>query len=221
LNCQICYCRANQPTLCPHCSKVYCEFCITTSLKLKSECPNCRKPIKGQLTHCSRFMNELSGIVGLIFENIEETEKCREHGISLNYFCEDCHKSACCECKMFGAHQTHLFTPISLVYETKYETIRDLLSSLKGRIIQKEEVLTEIEDELILVKSKTEGSITEIEDYTEKYRNKMSNENSSADEEYEDIEELVEEAQELRKIKETLANQLEHAKKVNCYRINE
>jgi chromosome segregation ATPase len=122
---------------------------------------------------------------------------------------------------MLGSHKAHLFTPISLVYEAKYEKIRDLLNSLKGRIIQKEEVLAEIEDELILVKSKTETSITEIEDYTEKYHNKMSNENSSADEEYEDIEELVDEAQELRKIKKTLANQLEHAKKVNCYRINE
>lgn len=89
---------------------------------------------------------------------------------------------------MFGEHQTHHFKPISLVYETKYETIRDLLSELKSRIIKKEASLTEMENHLISVKHKTEASITEIEDYTERYRNKIINENLNNDEEYENIE---------------------------------
>jgi len=34
LNCQICYCKATQPTLCPHCSKLFCEPCISKSLRM-------------------------------------------------------------------------------------------------------------------------------------------------------------------------------------------
>lgn len=63
---------------------------------------------------------------------------------------------------MFGEHQTHRFKPISLVYEAKYETIRDLLSELKNRIIKKEATLTEMENHLISVKAKAEANITEI-----------------------------------------------------------
>lgn len=45
-----------------------------------------------------------------------------------------------------------------------------------------------MENHLISVKHKTEASITEIEDYTERYRNKIINENLNNDEEYENIE---------------------------------
>jgi hypothetical protein len=79
-----------------------------------------------------------------LIEQEEHTEKCREHGINLNYFCEDCSKSACCECKMFGEHQNHSFKPINQIYQDKYNRIRDLLSTLKSKIMEKEELLTEI-----------------------------------------------------------------------------
>lgn len=67
LACQICYIKAALPTLCPHCSKLYCEKCITKSLSLKPECPNCRQLIKGQLNNSSRFLDQLTGLIlGLI-----------------------------------------------------------------------------------------------------------------------------------------------------------
>lgn len=72
------------------------------------------------------------------------------------------------------------------------------MSELKSRIIKKEATLTEMEDHLISVKNKTEANIAEIEDYTERYRNKIINENINNDEEYENIEELVNESKELR-----------------------
>lgn len=96
------------------------------------------------------------------------------HGINLNYFCMDCNKSACCECKMFGEHQSHSFQPITEIYKQKYSKIRDLLSTLKTKIIQKEELLTDIENNLIAIKNNTETQIAEIDDFTEKYRNKIA-----------------------------------------------
>lgn len=45
---------------------------------------------------------------------------------------------------MFGEHQSHSFKAIKLIYEEKYNRIRDLLSGLKSKIIEKEEILTEI-----------------------------------------------------------------------------
>ena len=68
LSCQICYCKATESTMCPHCSKIYCQNCISKSLKLKSECPHCRIQIKGNLTNCSRFINELSQIVDVLID---------------------------------------------------------------------------------------------------------------------------------------------------------
>ena len=58
---------------------------------MKPECPNCRQFIPpGPLTNCTRFLNELSTIVGSLIENEEKVEKCREHGIDLNYYCLEC-----------------------------------------------------------------------------------------------------------------------------------
>ena len=117
LNCQICYCKAHQPTLCPHCSKLFCNSCILKSLNLKAECPNCRQSIKTPLTDCSRFLNELTSLMGSLFEQEQQIQKCREHGISLNYFCVDCKLSCCCQCKMFGSHQSHNFKNMDTVYK--------------------------------------------------------------------------------------------------------
>jgi hypothetical protein len=220
LSCQICYCRAAQPTLCPHCSKLYCEACLATSLKVKAECPNCRRAVKGQLPQCGRFVGEMAALLQTVLEDCEEAERCGEHGISLNYFCEDCRRSACCECKMFGAHQQHRFTPISLLYEHKYSQIRDLLSELRSRIVEEEHGLTEMENQLISVKAKTESHIAEIEDHTEKYRLKLANE-CGKDEQCEDAEQLERESRWLGEIKETLLAQLEHAQRNNCYRIDQ
>jgi predicted transcriptional regulator len=75
---------------------------------------------------------------------------------------------------MFGKHQSHHFKPMDIIYEAKYERIRELISELKGRIIKKEEILTEIENRLISIKAKAESNIAEIDDYTDKYKTKMA-----------------------------------------------
>jgi len=45
--------------------------------------------------------------------------------------------------------------------------------------MEKEELLTEIENNLISIKNNTEAQITEIDEFTEKYRNKVSTEEST------------------------------------------
>lgn len=67
---------------------------------------------------------------------------------------------------MFGAHQQHRFAPISQLYEHKYQKIRDLLSELRNRIVEQEHSLTEVENQLIGAKAKTEAHLLEIEEHT-------------------------------------------------------
>lgn len=59
LNCQICYCKVANPSMCPHCSKLYCDNCLRRSLEVKPECPNCRKTLRGEAPRVARFVNEI------------------------------------------------------------------------------------------------------------------------------------------------------------------
>lgn len=120
---------------------------------------------------------------------------------------------------MFGEHQSHSFKAIKLIYEEKYNRIRDLLSGLKSKIIEKEEILTEIENNLIEVKKRTEAQIIEIDEFTEKYRQKVIMETEDQnDSQFEAAEALFKQMRELEQLKSELATSAEQANKTHCYK---
>lgn len=54
----MCYEKVRNATMCPYCSKLYCESCIRKCFQNKMECPNCRKSLKTvPITQCNRFIS--------------------------------------------------------------------------------------------------------------------------------------------------------------------
>lgn len=61
LMCPICTGNLQLPKMCPHCSQVFCEQCITTYLAEKHFCPTCDNYII-DLVDCGRLVEELEQV---------------------------------------------------------------------------------------------------------------------------------------------------------------
>lgn len=67
-----------------------------------------------------------------------------------------------------------------------------MLSELKSKIIEKEELMSNMENDLIEIKAKTEAQLIEIDEYTDRFRSKIMKENvNDSSNEYQNIQSLV------------------------------
>jgi tripartite motif-containing protein 37 len=62
-NCYICFKKAVNPKMCPHCSKFSCQGCIQRWIvEQKRQCPHCRQPLEvDQLVNC-RFLSDIQNV---------------------------------------------------------------------------------------------------------------------------------------------------------------
>ena len=84
VSCVICLTGiANQPTLCRHCNKVFCDGCLKTYLDQvngSKSCPHCRRA-------GSFFKLEL---VTSLLEEVPKADVCKKHRRQETHFCSDC-----------------------------------------------------------------------------------------------------------------------------------
>lgn len=90
------------------------------------------------MASCNRFVNELITIVHDLIDHKVQEEICKEHDVAINYYCEKCAEPVCCECQMFGSHQGHPLKKLSVIYQARYDFLREMLSEFKSKLKEKE-----------------------------------------------------------------------------------
>lgn len=136
LQCYICFQNVKKPRMCPSCSKLACHNCLRTWIEeSKSECPHCRKPLLlGNFADCERFVNDIKHLLSNIDSNEKLKEKCPEHRIEMQYYCEDCKDPMCSDCGMFGKHRGHNIIHLNKIYQENKNKILNELAKFDNKI---------------------------------------------------------------------------------------
>lgn len=130
LRCFICFDIVNNPTLCPHCSKICCRICIEQWLITKSNCPHCRNILYNNQLINARFFNDIKSIINKIQtsnkkdnNNIYNQQSQSQsyctihHTIQLTYYCHTCQHSICSDCVVIdNTHVNHNIVKLIEIY---------------------------------------------------------------------------------------------------------
>ena len=131
--CFICHKILNNAIMCPKCNKLFCEKCIESffSKNQENKCPNCKFSFTNNINSFKNFnsfnqLNNLSNKISFNFNNNENI--CKEHNLSLLYYCTECKNVLCSDCYMLNnKHKSHNII--------KYEIIKKQLNSKKKDLI--------------------------------------------------------------------------------------
>ncbi|XP_050101712.1 E3 ubiquitin-protein ligase TRIM37-like [Anopheles aquasalis] len=162
--CVICLGKLNDPCLCPQCSKMYCRRCILEWLSLSNRsCPNCKFPMTVKGLVKLRWIEEIEKLEqdlrdsysnmdipkGYLCDGSYVKVCCKEHHLPLKFFCVECHECICETCVNIagdGAHGSHTFKAVKVVYVQvlkeivgelgKVENYREQLEKVSERIDQ-------------------------------------------------------------------------------------
>lgn len=146
LNCFICFKKVRDAVICPYCSKFSCEPCLKAWIgEKKQECPACRHALTlSQIVKC-RFLTDFSKVLESIKpqlltnfkaqETNDTVDKCTEHSMKMQYFCQTCSRVICSDCVMFTkSHEGHKFERIRAVYEKRVDQLNREMSLIKRKI---------------------------------------------------------------------------------------
>jgi len=165
LRCMICFGKVKNPQMCPSCSKLCCNPCIKKWLtEQKSQCPNCRCPLRtSQLVNC-RFVSEIATAIDQLHtKRGDEEEICHLHHAKLSYYCKTCETPICADCAMFGTdHKNHEFEHISKVYDSHVDLVKNESQVLKKRLKELTTHLTSLESTIEKVTQVKEEKAAEL-----------------------------------------------------------
>ena len=131
--CFICHKTLNNAIMCPKCNKLFCENCIESyfSKFQENKCPNCKFSFTNNLNSFKNFnsFNQLNLNNKTNFNLNNNNENiCKEHNLSLLYYCTECKNVLCSDCYMLNnKHKNHNIV--------KYEIIKKQLNSKKKNLI--------------------------------------------------------------------------------------
>lgn len=165
LKCFICLSKVVDPKLCPSCSKLCCNVCITRWLtEQRLNCPNCRAPLRPQILVSGRFIAEISqALDSLQVSKPEPVEKCNIHSTALNYFCVTCESAICSDCAMFGNdHKGHEFQHLASVHEKHVDNIKQQSQGLRKRLKDLTLLLHEIDRNIEKVRKSRDDKSSEL-----------------------------------------------------------
>lgn len=167
LRCFICYEMADQPRMCPQCSKMGCRGCLEKWVTQKQQCPFCRAHIHtGQLVNC-RFMediySELSRMGHAVHSKGQQAasttqsgpeEKCEDHDLEFEYYCQDCKVPICSDCAVVSStHKNHSFQRLQEVYLQHSTLIQQEMKDIRCRLDNLQQLEAGIEANMRLVQA--------------------------------------------------------------------
>ncbi|KAI9334308.1 hypothetical protein BDR26DRAFT_867230 [Obelidium mucronatum] len=159
--CYICFEQLDRPVMCPTCSKIGCEDCVSKWLETNNHhCPHCRSHLTSDTLVVCRFMNDLakqvrevvsanlrSGSTGNIANSA--AEQCKEHGAPLYYFCHSCQDAICSDCAVLAnKHKDHALEHLQTVYSHSRNTLYQSLKPLFLHLQKLSETKTQIESQI-------------------------------------------------------------------------
>ena len=174
--CFICLGKVVDAKLCPCCSKLCCNSCITRWLtEQRPQCPHCRSPLRASnLVNC-RFVAEISqALENLQVARNENEEQCSLHSNPINYFCVTCDTPICSDCAMFGTeHKDHEFKHLSKIYEKHVEQINKEALGLRKKLKELTLILHEIDGNIEKVKGSKETKSKDLVFYMEQMQARL------------------------------------------------
>jgi hypothetical protein len=130
--CFICHNTLKKVIMCPKCNTLFCENCIESYFTKfqENKCPNCKFSIKNNMNSINNFnsinLDNINNKINLISNNNENI--CKEHNLSLLYYCTECKDVLCSDCYMLNnKHKNHNIV--------KYEILKKQLNSKKNNLI--------------------------------------------------------------------------------------
>lgn len=111
LQCVICLDDANVARICPHCSQLFCDECISKWLNNEShDCPYCRYVIRYSELVKGCSITKLQEAVKLLFSSMDKQLDglCDKHeNQQLSLFCYPCDANICVKCWFSEDHVDH------------------------------------------------------------------------------------------------------------------
>lgn len=163
--CLICFGRVQDAQLCPCCSKLACQTCITKWLtEQRSQCPHCRAPLRlSSLVNC-RFVTEISqALEKLEAKRPEASDKCEKHDAPIQYFCKTCSIAICSDCAMIeSTHRGHEFEHLKSVYEKHIAKVKAEAKGLSKRLKELTGLMCAVDSNIERVRKSKEEKSQEI-----------------------------------------------------------
>ena len=154
--CQICLEKVANPSLCPYCSKLFCEKCIFDWLNKQNECPNCDRKVATTNLVKIRWLEDIQKMCSVSTE-VDDEDSCDLHMKKLISYCMQCSICVCQDCISDSTkHDDHTFKGLQKIFQSDYFLIQNEIHSVKA-------VLAEIGD----IKNGIDSKISELQENIE------------------------------------------------------